>query len=95
VTEKIEDIGKFKTPGLRNIAITAPYMHNGMHKTLREVIDYYDTPDKFIPNPINRDPLLDQPLGLTEQEKVDLEAFLLSLTDERFLKKKETVVAKK
>jgi cytochrome c peroxidase len=95
VTKKIEDIGKFKTPGLRNIAITAPYMHNGMHKTLREVIDYYDTPDKFIPNPINRDPLLDQPLGLTEQEKVDLEAFLLSLTDERFLKKKETVVAEK
>lgn len=88
VTRKPEDLGKFKTPGLRNIAMTAPYMHNGMHKTLREVIDYYNEPDKFMPNSINRDTILSRPLGLTEQEKKDLEAFLLSLTDERFLKKK-------
>lgn len=86
VTKKIEDIGKFKTPGLRNIAMTAPYMHNGMHKTLREVIDYYNEPDKFVSNSINRDTLLRKPLGLTEQDKKDLEAFLMSLTDERFLK---------
>lgn len=87
VTHKPEDIGKFKTPGLRNIAMTAPYMHNGMHKTLMEVIDYYNEPDKFVPNSINRDSLLNKPLGLTSQEKKDLETFLLSLTDERFLKK--------
>jgi cytochrome c peroxidase len=68
--------------------MTAPYMHNGMHKTLREVIDYYNEPDKFISNSVNRDTLLAKPLGLTEQEKKDLEAFLLSLTDARFLKKK-------
>lgn len=88
VTRNPEDIGRFKTPGLRNIAMTAPYMHNGMHKTLREVIDYYNEPDKFISNSVNRDTLLKKPLGLTEQDKKDLEAFLLSLTDARFLKKK-------
>lgn len=87
VTRNPEDIGRFKTPGLRNIAMTAPYMHNGMHKTLREVIDYYNEPDKFISNSVNRDTLLKKPLGLTEQEKKDLEAFLLSLTDARFVKK--------
>jgi cytochrome c peroxidase len=87
VTRDPSDIGKFKTPGLRNISMTAPYMHNGMHKTLREVIDYYNEPDKFINNSVNRDELLNEPLGLTEQDKKDLEAFLLSLTDARFLKK--------
>jgi len=87
VTHDPKDIGRFKTPGLRNIAVTAPYMHNGMHKTLREVIDYYNEPDKFISNSVNRDTLLAKPLGLTEQEKKDLEAFLVSLTDARFLKK--------
>jgi cytochrome c peroxidase len=87
VTRDPKDIGRFKTPGLRNVAMTAPYMHNGMHNTLREVIDYYNEPDKFIGNSVNRDTLLSKPLGLTEQEKKDLEAFMLSLTDARFLKK--------
>lgn len=87
VTRDPSDIGRFKTPGLRNIAMTAPYMHNGMHKTLREVIDYYNEPDKFITNSVNRDTSLAKPLGLTEQDKKDLEAFLMSLTDARFLKK--------
>lgn len=81
------DIGSFKVPGLRNVDITKPYMHNGIFKTLREVIDYYDQPNKVISNSINRDTLLAKPLNLTEQEKQDLEAFLLSLTDQRFLKK--------
>lgn len=76
-----KDAGAFKTPGLRNIAKTAPYMHNGMFKTLREVIDYYDQPDKFVPNAINRDTILRKPLGLTETEKKDLEAFLSALSD--------------
>lgn len=87
VTRKVEDIGRFKVPGLRNIAMTAPYMHNGMHKTLMDVINYYNTPDKFISNSVNRDTLLAKPLGLTEQDKKDLLAFLVSLTDARFLKK--------
>jgi len=84
VTGKPSDLGRFKVPGLRNIAQTAPYMHNGMLKTLREVIDYYDNPDKFIKDPINRDSLLNKPLGLTEQEKTDLENFLKSLSDDQF-----------
>lgn len=84
ISHKPEDIGRFKVPGLRNIAVTAPYMHNGMFATLREVIDYYDTPNKFIGDSQNRDTLLNQPLGLTEQEKQDLETFLHTLTDDRF-----------
>lgn len=87
ISGKAEDLGAFKVPGLRNIAKTAPYMHNGMHKTLREVIDYYDEPDKFISNSINRDELLSKPLNLTETEKKDLENFLLSLSDEMFKQK--------
>ncbi len=86
VTRKPTDLGKFKTPGLRNVSITGPYMHNGMHKTLKEVIDYYNEPDKFVSNSINRDSLLKKPLHLSVKEKLDLEAFLNSLTDKQFLK---------
>jgi cytochrome c peroxidase len=85
VSGKMEDVGKFKTSGLRNIAITAPYMHNGKFKTLMEVIDFYNEPDKLVPNSINRDTVLAKPMGLTRAEKEDLEAFLISLTDKRFL----------
>lgn len=84
-TKKPADLGKFKIGPLRNIALTAPYMHNGMFATLREVIEYYDDPDKIISNAINRDPLLNQPLKLTEEEKVDLENFLRALTDKQFI----------
>lgn len=80
-----EDIGKFKTPSLRNASVTAPYMHNGMFTTLSEVIDFYNEPDKIVGNSINRDSILIRPLGLTAQEKSELEAFLNSLTDKRFL----------
>lgn len=86
VTKNPDDLGKFKVPGLRNVAVTAPYMHDGSFKTLREVIDYYDNPSKFVSAPINMDTLLSKPLGLTESEKQDLEAFLVSLTDSRFVK---------
>ncbi|MBS1637498.1 MAG: cytochrome-c peroxidase [Bacteroidetes bacterium] len=86
ITHEPKDLGKFKVPGLRNVSVTGPYMHNGMFKTLREVIDYYDTPDKFVSHAQNRDTLLSKPLHLTEQDKTDLESFLKSLTDDRFLK---------
>jgi cytochrome c peroxidase len=89
VTGNPRDLGAFKIPGLRNIAQTAPYMHNGMFGTLRQVIDYYNEPDKFVNNPVNRDSLLRKPLGLNDQEKTDLENFLLSLSDERFQKKRK------
>lgn len=84
VTGKKEDLGKFKTPSLRNVAVTAPYMHNGIAKTLDAVIDFYNDPDKIIPNSINRDSILAKPLGLTKEEKSDIKEFLLALTDRRF-----------
>lgn len=84
VTQKEADKGKFKVPGLRNVALTAPYMHNGQFKTLKEVIDYYDQPDQFGIHSIGRDTLLQRPLGLTAAEKTDLEAFMEALTDRRF-----------
>lgn len=83
----LQDLGGFKVPGLRNVAITGPYMHNGMFKTLREVIDFYNDPDKIIPNAINRDTILAKPLNLSPDERVDLEAFLVALTDQRFMPK--------
>jgi len=86
ISGRKEDAGKFKVPGLRNVAMTAPYMHNGMFTTLRAVIDFYDDPGKVVPNAINRDSLLARPLGLTVHEKKDIEAFLYSLTDKRFRK---------
>ncbi len=76
VTGRISDIGKFKTPTLRNIELTAPYMHNGSVKTLMEVVEYYDQGG-------HDNPFLDAaifPLHLTEQEKKDLVAFMSSLT---------------
>lgn len=87
ITHNPADIGKFKVPGLRNVAMTAPYMHDGSMKTLREVIDYYNNPHTSLPGGMNRDSLLRQPLGLTDQEKDDLEAFLHALTDDRFVKR--------
>jgi cytochrome c peroxidase len=84
VTHLAADIGKFKVPGLRNVAVTAPYMHNGMFKTLKEVITYYNDPYAVVPHPKNMDTLLLQPLHLNTQEQTDLENFLISLTDKRF-----------
>lgn len=86
ITGDSADLGKFKVPGLRNVAVTAPYMHNGMFQTLDEVIDFYDAPDKIISGAMNRDTLLAAPLGLTLGEKADLKAFLEALTDDRFKK---------
>jgi cytochrome c peroxidase len=85
VTQNESDAGMFKVPSLRNVALTAPYMHNGMFATLREVIEYYNEPDKHVQGALHRDAKLDKPLELTDQEIADLEAFLQALTDERFL----------
>lgn len=87
ISGKRDDIGKFKTPSLRNTEVTAPYMHNGMFKTLEEVIDFYDDTKKVVPDAINIDTLLIQPLRLTKSEKSDLKTFLISLTDKRFQRK--------
>jgi len=78
------DIGKFKVPSLRNVAVTGPYMHDGSFKTLREVIEYYNEPLKLRPHGLNRDSLLAEPLGLSKAEMDDLEVFLNTLTAPQF-----------
>lgn len=75
------DEAKFKVPTLRNIELTAPYMHDGSFNTLIEVIEHYNSGGK---NHKNKSPNL-VPLNLTNQEKIDLEAFLKTLTDWEFI----------
>ena len=70
---------EFKTPTLRNVARTAPYMHEGQFATLADVVRFYDTLENASPQASER---LVAPIGLTEQERADLVAFLESLTDE-------------
>lgn len=72
----------FKTPTLRNVALTAPYMHNGVYRTLEEVVDFYDRgggagigidlPNQTLPA---------DPLNLSAREKADITAFMRALTD--------------
>lgn len=75
-TKDPADTGKFKTPTLRNVAMTPPYLHDGSAKTLRDVVDLYDRGG--VPNP-HLDRLM-LPLTLTAREKDDLVAFLEALT---------------
>lgn len=76
VTQDPADRWKYKTPSLRNVSLTAPYMHNGFFQTLRQVIEFYNRGG--IANE-NLDPLI-KPLHLTAQEMDELEAFLNALT---------------
>lgn len=76
------DDGKFRAPTLRNIAVTAPYMHDGSVDTLEKAIEHYST-DGRAPNP-NRSLIL-RPFRLAAAEKADLIEFLRSLTDEELL----------
>ena len=76
VTRRSEDHGRFKTPTLRQLRLTAPYMHDGSLESLDAVIDFYDAGGK--PNPWLDAELV--PLRLSPDEKRDLIAFLLSLT---------------
>jgi cytochrome c peroxidase len=78
VTKESKDIGAFKTPTLREIAHTAPYMHDGRFGTLWQVVDFYDLGG--IANP-HKDPFM-QPLKLSNKEKLDLVEFLHSLSGE-------------
>ncbi len=87
ITEFAGDIGKFRVPSLRNVALTAPYMHNARFKTLQEVLDHYDT--GVVDSP-TLDPLLkkrERGLGiaLSEDEKTKIIAFLHTLTDRTFI----------
>ncbi|NDC42504.1 MAG: cytochrome-c peroxidase, partial [Chitinophagia bacterium] len=73
---------KFRVPSLRNIEVSFPYMHDGRFKTIRQVLNHYT--HQLPPSP-TLDPLVAQPLPLTENDKTDIIAFLLTLTDQAFL----------
>ena len=79
------DIGKFKAPTLRNIELTAPYMHDGRFKTLEEVIEHYSSGGKYSETV---SPLI-RPLKLNKTEKRQIVAFLKTLTDTIFIKNPE------
>jgi cytochrome c peroxidase len=86
VTGREVDRGKFKVPTLRNVALTAPYMHDGRFATLEEVVDHYN-------GKLHRSQTLDpnlakhpeSGLGLSTEDKAALVAFLKTLTDEQFV----------
>jgi len=82
-TGKLEDVGKFRVPTLRNIAVTAPYMHDGSIATLDEVLDHYSAGGRTA-NPARSTGL--KPFTLTADERSDLIAFLQSLTDQDALR---------
>ena len=89
VTRDLTDIGAFKTPTLRNIELTAPYMHDGSHKTLEEVVQFYNNGGRLEES----DPVPEllsggiRPLNLTPEQEADLVEFLKALTSPEFAKK--------
>lgn len=86
ITGQGKDLGKFKTPTLRNVEFTAPYMHDGRFASLEEVIDFYSEGVKWSPTV---DPLMKQVqhggVRLTEEEKSQLLAFLKTFSDTSFI----------
>jgi cytochrome c peroxidase len=87
ITKNKTEDGEFKIPSLRNVAVTAPYMHNGKFKTLKSVVEYYNNPSAIVKDGINRDLSLDKPLNLNDGEINDMVEFLKALTDDRFKQK--------
>lgn len=87
ITGDPADNGKFKTPSIRNLAFTAPYMHDGRFSTLEEVINHYS---EGLKNSSTIDPLMKKiaqgGVQLTNEDKANLKAFLLTLTDFDFIK---------
>lgn len=81
LTNQESDEALFKVPSLRNVEVTAPYMHDGSIATLEEVIEHYNTGGETHRNKSS----LIRPLNLNKQEKEDIIAFLLALTDNDFL----------
>lgn len=86
VSDDVSDMGAFKTPTLRNIAVTAPYMHDGSMETLRDVVVHYNnggvTPEEKPVNPYLSGGI--RPLDLTEQQIDDLVSFMEALTSPQF-----------
>jgi len=88
VTKKRGDVGAFKTEQLRNVGLTAPYMHDGSLKTLWDVMDHYNKggeTNAYLDGGI-------EPLNLSESEVNDVVAFLFTLTDERFAAQNEEAI---
>lgn len=93
VTDSLDEIGSFKTSTLRNVAVSAPFMHDGSLKTLRDVVEHYnnggitektDQVNDFLSGGI-------RPLNLTEQEMTDLVAFLETLTSPQFAAQRQAM----
>ncbi|NUM82460.1 cytochrome-c peroxidase [bacterium] len=85
-TNEAKDMGTFKMPALRNIELTAPYMHDGRFATLEDVLDHYQTGAKNHPNRGIQIPSGGYGTSvLTEQKKADIIAFLKTLTDQSFI----------
>ncbi len=82
ITRKNEDNYLYKVPTLRNIEMTYPYMHDGRFSKLKDVLNYYGTTTNHT---TNQDPLISKIGVLTPEEKKDILAFLLTLTDREFL----------
>ncbi|MGB1314537.1 MAG: cytochrome-c peroxidase [Chitinophagales bacterium] len=89
-TQNLKNKGKFKIPSLRNIALTAPYMHDGRFKSLEEVIDFYS---EGVQSSKHTDSKMQYAhkggVRLTDKEKADILAFLHTLTDSIFISNKE------
>ena len=81
LTKKTEDQAIFKTPTLRNIGFSAPYMHDGSFESLEQVVDHYSSGAK---GHFNQDPLI-QPFNISQDQKQDLIAFLIALNDSAFV----------
>ncbi|MEI7982259.1 MAG: cytochrome c peroxidase [Bacteroidota bacterium] len=86
ITGNVADIGAYKSPSLRNIAFTAPYMHDGRFKTLDEVIDFYSSGLAWSPSISSlMHHVNTRGVQLTPGKKNDLKAFLLTLSDSTFI----------
>lgn len=87
-TQSVSDYGKFKIPGLKNIALTYPYMHDGRFETLEEVVDFYSegiADHANLHSKLRNEDGSVKNLNLTEDEKAALLAFLHTLTDEQMI----------
>jgi len=82
ISGRAEDQGRFRVPSLRNVSLTAPYMHDGRYETLEQVLDHYAA--GIQPSP-TLDPLLANGLPLTAGDREALLAFLDTLSDENFI----------
>ena len=82
ISGRAEDQGRFRVPSLRNVALTAPYMHDGRYDTLQQVLDHYSA---GIQPSSTLDPLLANTAPLSPEQRAALLAFLDTLTDDHFI----------